>query len=106
VALVLFADWFFEGRYEPTPRWASPEGAEAGGNFSGLPQGTTVPRGRPLGTAVPRGPGCRGRVRPGFHGLAGGCSGYLRMSGGGAPMRSKASPQLAGRTLMDRFRLA
>ena len=32
----------------------------------------------------------------GFYGLADGCSGYLRMSGGGAPMRSKASPLCAG----------
>lgn len=63
MALVLFADWFFEGRYEPALRWASPEGAHAGGIFSGVPQGTTVPL-APLGMAAPRGSGCRCRVRP------------------------------------------
>ena len=78
-----------------------------GWNLRWPTRGTTVPR-VPLGPAVPRGSGCRCRVRPNLlltgqlirllawvYGLAGGCSGYLRMSGGGAPMRSKASPLCA-----------
>ena len=97
-----------EGRYESAPRWASPEGAHAGGIFGGLPGARQCPghhwarrcRGdRAAGAGLGRiccSLAANSTAGLGFYGLADGCSGYLRMSGGGAPMRSKASPLCAG----------
>src|SRR3974390_2989420 len=37
VALVLFGDWFFNGRYEPAPRWGVTRRGARGGIFRGRP---------------------------------------------------------------------
>ncbi len=46
-SLFVFWGWFCERRYELMARWASPEGAHAGGTFCGKAAGTTVPAGPP-----------------------------------------------------------
>src|SRR5580658_10705769 len=60
VALVLFRDWFFKGRYEPPPHRGVTRRCARGGIFRGLAPGTTVPPGRPAGTTVPPGNAPRG----------------------------------------------